>query len=236
MTNSNENLSSSPEQQPTPPAITPEKKESKESPQLTLNIEGKCESEGQYVGLNKRQRDLLGVNEGDSVELLDAEGKSLGVFTVGKGSKAFLKEPGKFTANVDTAGSVTVRKVDKISIAEKAQTLAAEFGVEKGDSHTRRSEIISKRFPDLDEDTYLVIPGSILESLSISAGEGTIKSISKGVVRIGEKRVTMGLVPAGTSAGLTSKAQETLGIPSSATKIDFRVDPTTKELVIDQIQ
>lgn len=236
MTNPNENLSSSPEQQPTTPVINPEKKESKESPQLTLTIEGKCESEGQYVGLNKRQRDLLGVNEGDSVEISDAEGKSLGIFTVGKGSKALLKEKEKFTANVETTGSVTLKKVDKVTVAEKAQTLSVEFGVEKKDQHTRRSEIISERFPDLDKDTYMVIPSSMLESLSVSADKGTIKSISKGVVRIGDKRVTMGLVPAGTTAGMTEKAKSALDIPSTTTKIDFRIDPTTKELVIDQIQ
>jgi hypothetical protein len=222
-------------EKPLPPPST-EQKESKEFPELTLTIAGKCDSEGKFIGMNKRQREALDVVEGDSVELSGPDGKSLGIFTVGKGSKELLKEKEKFTANVDVTGEVKLKKVDKTNVAEKAQALAAEFGVEKNDRHTRRSEIISERFPELDKDTYLVIPGALLESLSISAGEGTIKSISKGVVRIGDKRVTMGLVPAGTAAGMTEKAQSALGIPPSTTKIDFRIDPTTKELVIDQIQ
>ena len=70
-------------------ATAPKVKDAAETvPELCLTVGASCSNtNGQFVGLNKLQREKLGVDENGTVELVDAEGRSLGIFTVGQGSK-----------------------------------------------------------------------------------------------------------------------------------------------------
>ncbi len=187
---------------------------------LELKVLGPLNSPGKYVGLSPVQRETVGVKVGDTVELLDNE-KSLGLFTVGLGKREYADNIGGFSANVVNVpiGPVTVRKAPQ----EKAvvETLPLEFGVEKSPKHERRAATLAVRFPDLDQEIYIVVPTPIAERLGLEKAEGskTMFKISKGSIRIGEDIHEVGIVPAGTAFGLTAKAALKLNIPSELHEI-----------------
>lgn len=211
---------------PTIPA-TPHPPEASETvPELSLTVAGACNNpNGRYVGLSKGQRDKLQVEVGSSVELFDGGGKSLGIFTVGTGSKALLLESGKFTANgVDTGTAVTVKKA--VKKPEREIDLPVTHRIEAAEQHERRAGIIRNRFPDMDPETYITIPTALGRELgfSPSPASATVLSISKGKVRIGDTDHEIVMVPSGTTVGFTTKAGQKLGIPAELGAIKVRID------------
>lgn len=211
----------------TTPSTPPPPREGAETvPEMSLTVAGACNTHhGHYVGLSKGQRDRLGVEVGASVELVDGAGKSLGIFTVGTGSKALLLEPTKFTANgVDTGSTVTVKKA--VKKPEREIPLPVTHGVETSELHERRAGIIRNRFPDMDPESYIVVPTAVGRELgfSPSPAKATVLSISKGKVRVGGTDHEIIMVPSGTAIGFTTKAAQTLGIPQELRTLTLRID------------
>ncbi len=195
-------------------------------PEMSLTVAGACNNpRGNYVGLNRGQRDRLQVDIGSSVELLDGAGKSLGIFTVGTGSRSLLLETGKFTANgIDTGTTVTVKKA--VKKPEREIRLPVTHGIESSEQHERRAGIIQGRFPDMDPEVYITIPTALGRELGLqpSPAKATVLSISKSKVRIGGTDHDIAVVPSGNNMGFTSKAAEKLGIPLELGAITVRVD------------
>lgn len=203
-----------------------------QEPQLELTVAGPCNNpEGRYVGLSKKQRDALGVVSGGTAELF-ADGKSLGIFTVGSGSKELIGKP-EFTANdVDVGKQVVVKKVVEVGLT--TQELSVAHGIEnvptglnseeakKYQERTiRRMQIVAERFPGVVIHEFMTIPTAVLNQLAGS--EVKIPAISQGRVRIGGKEIEIVMVPAGKDVGSTTKAAEKLGIPPELKQIRFRI-------------
>ncbi|MBI2638889.1 hypothetical protein HYW83_04850 [Candidatus Peregrinibacteria bacterium] len=207
---------------------TPPKPEATEVvPEMSLTVAGACNNpHGNYVGLNKGQRDKLQVEIGSSVELMDGAGQSLGIFTVGTGSKNLLLESEKFTANgVGVGATVTVKRAVKKS--EREINLSASYGIEAAEQHERRAGIIRNRFPDMDPEDYITVPTALGRELGFSpnpAAKATVLSISKGRVRIGGIDHEIVMVPSGSTIGFTTKAAQRLGIPKELGTIKVRID------------
>ncbi len=196
-------------------------------PEMRLTVAGPCNNPaGQYVGLNQGQREKLGVEVGQTVELVGDDGKSLGVFTVGTGSKKLLLTPGSFTANgVDVERIVTVRarkNPPEEDLEFGVQHLAETADKEK---HERRQDIILNRLK-LDPDIYITIPTSLAAQIGIKPPSGkTIAPISQGIIKGADgQEHEVAIVPTGSLIGFTTKAAEKLGIPAQLEKIRLRID------------
>lgn len=162
---------------------------------------------------------------GSSVELFDGGGKSLGIFTVGTGSKVLLLDPGKFTANgVDMGTAVIVKKA--VKKPEREIDLPVTHGIEAAEQHERRAGIIRNRFSDMDPETYITVPTALGRELGFSPSPAvaTVLSISRGKVRIGDTYHEIVMVPSGTTVGFTTQAAQKLGIPAELGTIKVRVD------------
>jgi len=190
-------------------------------PTLSLRVAGPCQTpEGLYLGLSKRQRDALNVNVGDTVAVFDGE-RSLGIYTVGTGSRDLLSFPEQFTINgVAPESQLTLKKAP--SQLETPVTYLLSHGVESDTKHTQRLEIISRCFPEADANEYITIPTALLNTLT--GGRGRVPAITKGQVRIGDTTHTMVLVPSGTGIGLTTAAATKLRIPQRLTNAQVRVE------------
>ena len=227
------------EAQTYPPAQVEAKEQ---EPQLTLKVAGACENpDGRFVGLNAKQREALGVTVGGSVVLKGADGKSLGLFTVGKGSSKFVKQPDVFTANVVATGETfTVTKAKENS--EEAMSLNVQHGIENPpadlsdqdkekhkEKTAKRFDIIKGRF-GADSDAFITIPTAVLNQLT--GDTNRIAQISKVKIRYGGKEMLIVAVPAGTDFGLTTLAAERLGIPAELRELRLGVDQKNGVLVI----
>lgn len=200
-------------------------------PALRLTVADHCKnSAGLYVGLSKVQRGKLGVEIGGTVELFDDKNKSLGVFTVGTGSKEYLEMTDVFTANNVTKGEiVTVKKSVATPDKPNEFNLPVEHAVEKTTDpkrHAARKEKIAQRFPHSDPDMYITLPTAIASQLGIKPETGkTVAPISKCLVCPASGwDVQMVIVPTGTGIGFTSDAAEELDIPKELTEIRIIID------------
>ncbi|MEK7673006.1 MAG: hypothetical protein AAB373_03910 [Patescibacteria group bacterium] len=203
-------------------------------PKLRLTVKAKCKSDGQYVGLSKAQRDKLGVNVGDAVELKDVDGKIIGVRTVGLGLKELAGVPESFSANDVEIGTV-VDVVKPRTIENKALKLPLQFGAENDEKHDRRSSIIGTRFPKYKKGEYLVLPTPLQKDVTGQKDASTIASIALGEVRVGNTQMALPMVPAGSAFALTSEAAKVLGIPDNAgDQVEYFVDKDGV-LIINQI-
>lgn len=193
-------------------------------PKLNATVAGPCNNpNGLYVGLSKAQREALGVDIGGTVMLRTADGKILGIFTVGTGSKELLGQP-KITANGIEVG------MDVIAVKANANegnlnSLPLKFAAENDEKHVRRSGIIVQRFGQqgFNGESYIVLPTAIAKELT---GQGqdksTVASIALGKIRICGVEKTLPIVPAGSDFAMTSKAAQELGITTSGvSKVDF---------------
>lgn len=206
------------------------KKESKEViPSLKLKVAGPCKNPaGRYVGLSKGQRDQLGVELNESVELF-ADGKSLGSFVVGFGSKEIMKNIDQFTANLEgitDQKEITVRKISREDLQNKAQELPFESGIETKDAHLRRMQIIEKRFPEMNAGEYITVPTAIGQQLGLEGSRpgATILNISKGKLRFGQTVYDIAIVPGGTNLGMTQLLAKRLGIPVELKTVKFAIE------------
>lgn len=208
------------------PGLPPPPEAVERVPEMRLAVAGACNNpHGNYVGLNKGQRDKLQVEVGSSVELFDDAGRSLGVFTVGTGSKALLLEPTKFTANgMDMGTTVTVKRA--VKKPEQEIRLHVSHGVETSESHERRVGIIQRRFPEMDPEIYITVPTALGRELGFppNPAKATILSITKGKIRIGGIDHEIVMVPSGNTIGFTTQAAQKLGIPAELGTITVRVD------------
>ncbi len=198
-------------------------------PELHLTVAGPCNNpSGRYVGLNQWQREQLAVAVGETVELFSDDGASIGVFTVGTGSKKLLNKTDVFTANVDSAHIEKVLTVKARKLApESPMELNVQHMAEKADKEkdARRRDIIEHRLK-LDPAVYVTIPTPVAALLGIKAPQGqTIAPISSGKIRgLDGKDCEIAFVPTGSSIGFTSEAAKKLGIPPQLEKIRIRVD------------
>lgn len=196
-------------------------------PELRLTVAGECNNNaGKYVGLNQGQREALHVSVGGTVELLDDEGKRVGIFTVGTGSKSLSRTPGQFTANgIDTGKTVTLRAMKGPPEGELPFEL--QHGIEGANSenHIRRQGIIRDRL-NLDPEAYVTIPTSLAAQIGIKPAPGkTIAPISKATIKgVDGVEHEVAIVPTGTAVGLTTAAAEKLQIPIALRTIRLRVD------------
>jgi hypothetical protein len=210
------------------PAVVPTTPESAEVvPEMTLTVAGPCKNpNGHYVGLNQGQREKLQVQMGETVELFDDGGKSIGVFTVGSGSKELLLTPAKFTANGIDAGA-TVKVSARKKPPEDDIAFNVQFNVENvnPENDQRRSDIIQNRLK-MDPDVYLTVPTSLATQIGIKPPQGkTIAPISKGQIKDAEGKIhEIAIVPTGSSIGFTTKAAKQLSIPAQLQTIRIRVD------------
>lgn len=211
------------------PARTVEATEAAETvPELLLTVTGLCNNPiGRYVGLNKGQREQLQVEIGGVVELVGDDGRSIGVFIVGSGSKTLLHQPDAFTANcVETGKTYKVRR-PKSGPQESDTELSVRHAVETQDpeKHERHKGIIEIRLK-LDPELYVVIPGALAHQMGIRPPQGkTIASISTGRIKGVDGNVReIPVVPAGSEIGFTTKAAQQLGIPHELKSIRVRVE------------
>lgn len=195
---------------------------------LTLTVTEECNSQGNYVGLSKAQREKLGVNVGDVVTLRGADGKVFGQRTVGLGKNSLAGRPGEFSANgVQIGESVTVVK----GVVENAlNNLSVSKGVESGEKHGRRSGIINERFgkKGFNGEVYVVLPDAVVRQISTQVprsgdGKPNVSSIALGSVKIGETVRELPVVPAGSEMGLTSESAKMLGVPDGLKSCEFYV-------------
>lgn len=210
------------------PAIVPTTPESSEIiPKMTLTVASPCKNpNGHYVGLSQGQREKLKVQAGETVELFDDDRKSIGIFTVGSGSKELLLAPTKFTANGIDAGATVIVSARK-KPSENDTEFNVQFNVENAnpENHERRGDIIKNRL-GMDPDVYLTIPTVLATQIGIKPPQGkTIAPISKGQIKDAEGKVhEIAIVPTGSSIGFTTKAAEQLAIPAQLQTIRIRVD------------
>ena len=206
-------------------------------PELKLVAASSCKNpDGRYVGLSKVQRDKLGVEVGGNVELFDAAGKSLGLFSVGTGSKELLKEEAKFTVNGVAAGeAVTARKASEKQESDMA--FAVTHGVESTpaglddaakqkyeDRLASRASKIAERFPELDSKAYVVVPTAVAKSMGVEGPKGsTVLPISKGKIKLGDVVTEIAIVPSGNNIGFTTEAAKSIGIPDQIKELRVRV-------------
>lgn len=211
-----------------PEAVVPAPEVVEAEPILRLAVHGPCKNpNGNYVGLNKAQRDKLGVVEGETV-VLKADGKVVGYYVVGKGSKEIADQSGAFTANgVDVGAVVEVQKAGDLS--ENLVTLPFAVDAEKGERHAARSEKIKNRFAGQDGETYCVVPTALFNKMAIEgdvqSARPTMGAISIGKVKIGGVEKSIPIVPSGTAFSLTSKAAKEFSVPAGVgTHADFFVN------------
>ncbi len=218
---------------------TPAMTESAErEPELALTVAQPCKNPaGLYVGLSKKQRTALNVEVGGTVEIT-MDNQAIGLFTVGLGSKELADKPAAFTANGITPGSeVTVKKATES--VETAVSLPTRHGIETAPSDlsepekkeydaktTRRLNIISERFPEVeDKQEFITLPTSIVNQLTGEAKK--VASIAKHKIRIGGQETLMIVVPGGTEFGLTKSAALKLNIPENLQTIGVRIENDT---------
>ncbi|OGJ48449.1 MAG: hypothetical protein A3J96_00255 [Sulfurimonas sp. RIFOXYC2_FULL_36_7] len=188
-------------------------------PELKLINAGPCSSPGQFIGLSKAQREILGVQPGESVLLYDNNNEPIGEFTVGMGSKQFLKERTKFTANLTPKFSnqeITIRKKTE-NQKEAPQEWEFSIGVETNEKNPQRQKIIATRFKDMDPQSYVVIPTPLAKSLNFPSANNPEKpnllQISKFKIRThSNQTIEMIGVPAGQKLEFTTKAAQITGI------------------------
>lgn len=189
-------------------------------PQLSLKVAAPCKNpHGLYVGLSKAQREKLGVEVGEVVELRDGN-KVLGLYTVGLGSKELSGQPEAFTANGVKIGD-TVEVVKAKKLTDKLSSLPLSFAVENDEKHAGRSEIIAKRFKDegFDGQSYVVVPTATAGLLTTQSGDKkTVLKIALGKIKVNGVEKTLPIVPAGTGLGMTTKAAGEMGIPGGGLK------------------
>jgi hypothetical protein len=216
-------------------AVKPDdvKEGAEKEPMLKLTVAGPCKNpEGDYVGLSKKQRDALGVVEGGTVEIFKGH-KSIGIFTVGKGSSEVIKTVGLITANgIPAANLVTIRKAKEsgeslIKYGVRHEVEDVPEGLEEKDAQeyqdrtARRMAIIEKRFPGVAVDEFITVPTAVLNLMT--GGAKKVASISVQKVRFGGSETEITVIPTGTDIGLTSKAAKKLNIPAEITEIGIRV-------------
>lgn len=117
---------------------THEKHESAEKvDKVELQVAGKCNSDGKYVGLSDAERKKRGIELKDQVEVLDDHGKSLGTFTVGKiKSEVLLKAEHGDKEKVCTANVPEgVKKIVIKKLAHGEHKGGAEHKAGHGDAH-----------------------------------------------------------------------------------------------------
>lgn len=208
-------------------------------PELQLIVAGPCKNpNGAYVGLNKAQREKLGVKVGDPVVIIMEDGTLL-LYMTGDGSKELLKEKGKFTANgIALEGQrVRIRRLTN-ELKEGKITLHVETGIEADtESHERRRAIISNRFPNLNSDQYVALPSGVCDAAGLRGQreedkEKRILPISQMLVRVGSMTHRVPVVPTGTGFGLTRAAAELLGIPEQLQKIRMAVEEKEGETIL----
>lgn len=213
-------------------------RETAETPELQATVELPTNTmAGRYVGLGALQRKSLGVEVGDTVELRDNQGISLGHFTVGSGRKELIANRTAISCSVqeivDGRKVVTVRKVTENTPLQKLQI---EREVEGDEKHAGRLQKITERdiHKETTPDAYLVLPTAAATCCPQSPSRATLRMITIANVKIGSKTYKMGIVPSGTTFGFTSKAAEILGIPTTATSIHFGVSEDT--ITIDKVE
>lgn len=201
-------------------------------PELKLTVVNYCNNQaGRYVGLNKVQRDHLGVEVGGTVELFDEKDANLGLFTVGAGSREYTEEPEIFTVTpqVKIGDFLTVKKSTASPDKPREFNLHITHAVEKTvepEKHRGRTEKNAERFPELDPDMYITLPTAVAAQLGIKPEPGkTVAPISKRTVRDASGyKVEMAIVPGGTTIGFTSDAAKELDIPKELTEIRIIID------------
>lgn len=195
--------------------------------EIQLTVARPCANpNGNYVGLSQAQRERLGVQVGDTVEVVGEDGESLGLFTVGKGSKDLIQTPSKFTTNgVDVGSMITVRTIKRPPERDMEFTVQHAAETVDPEKHTRRRDIIAKRLGS-DPDVYVTIPTALAAQIGIRPPPGkTIASIGFGKIKGTDGVVhNIAIVPTGNSIGFTTKAAEQLDIPPQLTTIRIKVD------------
>jgi hypothetical protein len=188
--------------------------ETVEAPSLRVEVVEACASEGRYLGLGGKQRRALNVELGDVV-VASQDGQAIGLFVVGKGKKAVLKQSGKCTGNLPEgiSGSIQLQPVTKQMLEERTFDFSVLSSPESDLRHEGRLEKIAERFPELEQGSYVVIPTSLailLDAPYMNPDRKTLRMIFKGNLKVGGQVRELALVPSGDGIAFTSFLVEKL--------------------------
>lgn len=193
-----------------------EAQEIRETPVLSVEVVEPCASTGSYIGLGGKQRRALGVELADVV-LATQDGEDIGLFVVGKGKKALLKQAGKCAGNLPEGvdGQIQLQALTESILNERSFSFPLTTTPEFDERHEGRLQKIATRFPEVSEGGYMVIPTSLAILLGapyVDTDRKTFRKIFTGKYRIASQVHELAMVPSGEGIAFTNALAEKLGM------------------------